>query len=413
MRAYSWLSYLSFWLTTTWAFAFLAGPGGVPSVDSRTGAPASTAVAVDLGLLLLFAVQHTVMARVGAKRWVSRWWDERAERSTFVLASSGCLALMFWQWRALPDIVWHLSAEPVRAAVWVLCASGWCLALVSTVPAGHLQFFGVRSERDGDLVTGGLYSRTRHPMMLGLLVAFWATPDLTVGHLLFASAATAYVFVGIRFEERDLRRRFGAAYDAYAREVPAVFPRPRRGSALARTEDTADTSRRPLACVAEPLIRAGDGADHALLGRFLARLSPASSYSRFLTGRSGTPACDLVTALLPDRPRGGALLAFLGGDLVDHGLWVRLADPSVAEVAVVVSDRHQRRGIGTALARAVVEDLVAHGVADVEVFSTSNNRAVARMVARAAPDARRELDGPTAVYSFAPPGLRVELPRSA
>jgi acetyltransferase len=165
--------------------------------------------------------------------------------------------------------------------------------------------------------------------------------------------------------------------------------------------------------VAEPHIRAGRRADRELLGEFLSALSPASSYARFLTGRPGTPSSGLLTALLPDRPRGGALLAFLGDELVGHGLWARTADPTVAEIAVVVADRHQRRGVGTALARAVLADLAAHGVDDVEVFSTSDNRAVARMVARAAPDARRELDGPTTTFSFAVPGRSEELPRTA
>jgi GNAT superfamily N-acetyltransferase len=142
-------------------------------------------------------------------------------------------------------------------------------------------------------------------------------------------------------------------------------------------------------------------------------LSPATSYARFLTGRPGPPSTKLLAALLPDRPRGRAKLAFLDGELVGHGVWLRLADPSVAEIAVVVSDRHQRRGIGTAIARAVVDDLVAHGVSEVEVFSASDNQAVARMVARAAPDARRELDGPTATYVFPAAGRGVGLPRTA
>ncbi|HET6937333.1 MAG TPA: isoprenylcysteine carboxylmethyltransferase family protein [Nocardioides sp.] len=228
LRTYSTACYIAFWLTTAWAVAFLANLPGVPSIDSRTGTPAAAALAVDLSLLLLFAVQHTVMARAGAKQWLTRWLDERAERSTYVLAANVCLALLFWQWRALPDSIWQLSSEPARAVVWAICAAGWCLALASTVPGGHLEFLGVRPEHDGELVVDGLYSWARHPMMLGLIVAFWATPDLTVGHLLFAAAATAYVFVGIRFEERDLRRRFGAAYDDYARRVPAVLPRPRR-----------------------------------------------------------------------------------------------------------------------------------------------------------------------------------------
>jgi protein-S-isoprenylcysteine O-methyltransferase Ste14 len=225
LRAYSLTCYLSFWVTTVWAVCFVAGLDAVPSIDGRTGTPAATAVAVDLSLLLLFAVQHTVMARAAAKEWLTRWLDERAERSTYVLAASGCLVLLFSQWRALPESIWHVSSEPARLALWVVCAAGWCLALASTVPAGHLEFLGVRPEKDGDLVVDGLYSWARHPMMLGLLVAFWVTPDLTVGHALFAGAATGYVFVGIRFEERDLRRRFGAAYADYAREVPAVLPR--------------------------------------------------------------------------------------------------------------------------------------------------------------------------------------------
>jgi GNAT superfamily N-acetyltransferase len=165
--------------------------------------------------------------------------------------------------------------------------------------------------------------------------------------------------------------------------------------------------------VVEPRIRAGGRPDQALLGEFLSGLSPETSYARFLTGRSGPPSPRFLAALLPERPQGGALLALLDGELVGHGLWARLAEPSVAEIAIVVSDRHQRRGIGTALARAVVEDLVAHGVTDIEVFGTSTNRAVARMVTRVAPDAQRELDGPTMRYAFPAPGRAVELPRSA
>jgi methanethiol S-methyltransferase len=233
IRTYSVLSYLAFWLTTGWAALFLADLGGVPSVDGRTGTSTLAALVLDLCLLLLFAVQHTVMARAGAKRRLTRWIDERAERSTYVLAASGCLALLFWQWRALPDQVWHLSSEPWRVAAWALCAAGWTLALASTVPAGHLAFLGVRPESDDGLVVTGLYSWVRHPMMLGLLVAFWATPDLTVGHLVFAVASTAYVVVGIRFEEHGLRRHFGAAYVDYARAVPALFPRPSRRRAVA------------------------------------------------------------------------------------------------------------------------------------------------------------------------------------
>ena len=175
---------------------------------------------------------------------------------------------------------------------------------------------------------------------------------------------------------------------------------------------------RLLTAVAEPGIRPGirpaSRADAELLGRLLSGLSPASAYSRFLTGLTGPPPPRLVTALLPQPPAGRAMLAFLGGTPVGHGVWVRLADASVAEIAIVVADGHQRRGIGTALAGAVTDDLAAHGVTDVEVFSISGNRAVARMVSRAAPGARRELDGPTATYTFPAAVRRTgQLPRTA
>jgi len=169
---------------------------------------------------------------------------------------------------------------------------------------------------------------------------------------------------------------------------------------------------RSLATVVAPCLRAASAADRDLLSGFVAQLSPASAYSRFLTGLSGQPSARLLTALLPERPAGGALLGFLDGELVGHGLWVRLGD-SVAEIAIVVADRHQRRGIGTALAGALMEDLVAHGVADVEVLSISDNRAVARMVARAAPDARRALDGPTTTWTFPAPSRSGVLSRTA
>ena len=170
---------------------------------------------------------------------------------------------------------------------------------------------------------------------------------------------------------------------------------------------------RHLAAVVEPRLRAACPADHELLAAFLTGLSPGSAYSRFLTGVGGSPTPRLLAALLPARPRGGAVLGFIDGELVGHGLWARLPDPTVAEIAIVVADRHQRRGVGTALARAVTDDLVAHGVRDVEVFSSTDNRAVARMVARAAPDARRELDGPTATWTFAARGQAVPVPRTA
>ena len=171
-------------------------------------------------------------------------------------------------------------------------------------------------------------------------------------------------------------------------------------------------SHRPLAIVVDPCIRVATAADRGAVGDLLSRLSPDSSYQRFLTDRTD-PSPRLLTALLPEGPRGGALLAFVGDELVGHGLWVRVRDGSVAEIAIVVADAYQRRGIGTALASAVTDDLVAHGVADIEVFSGSENRAVGRMVSRAAPDARREMEGPTTTWTFTARGRSSVLPRTA
>jgi GNAT superfamily N-acetyltransferase len=162
-----------------------------------------------------------------------------------------------------------------------------------------------------------------------------------------------------------------------------------------------------------PRIRPARPGDDALLEQLLAWLSPDSAHQRFLTGTAGGPSPRLVAALLPEPPAGRALLAFVGAELVGHALWVRLADPAAAEIAIVVADDHQRCGVGTALAGAVVDDLVAHGVRDVEVFSISDNRAVARMVARAAPAARRQLDGPTTTWSFPARSRVAALPRTA
>ena len=172
--------------------------------------------------------------------------------------------------------------------------------------------------------------------------------------------------------------------------------------------------RKTLATVADPRIRPAGPEDRDLLAAFLTGLSPESSQRRFLTGPSGAPSAKMLAALLPEPPAGGALLAFLDDEVVGHGLWVRLRNGTTAEIALVVADRHQRRGIGTALARALIDDLAAHGVTDVEVFSSTSNRAVARMVARRAPDARRELDGPESTYFFPARSSRSgTLPRTA
>jgi protein-S-isoprenylcysteine O-methyltransferase Ste14 len=177
------------------------------------------------------------MARTGFKRWWTRLVPRAAERSTYVLASSLVLLFLFWQWRPIPALVWDVAWVPGRWALWGLYGLGWTVAVGSTFLISHADLFGLRQTRAfgrGErpprprLQTPGLYRYVRHPLMTGLLVAFWATPRMTAGHLLFAAGMTAYVLVGLRFEERDLVRAFGDRYRTYRERVPMLLPRLKR-----------------------------------------------------------------------------------------------------------------------------------------------------------------------------------------
>ena len=224
-RVYSALAYAAFTLVSLWGVLFLADLGPTPALESHGSGPARVAVAVDVGLWVLFALQHSVMARAAAKRRLTRVVPARLERSTYVLAAGLALGLVFWQWRALPGTVWEVSAQPWAALLWAVYGAGWVTAVAATHMTDHWEFLGVKQAvGPAQLSERWLYAWVRHPMMLGLLVAFWVTPVMTTGHLLFALAGTAYVAVGVHFEERDLRRTLGPAYDDYARRVPALVP---------------------------------------------------------------------------------------------------------------------------------------------------------------------------------------------
>jgi protein-S-isoprenylcysteine O-methyltransferase Ste14 len=250
-RVYSALAYLAFAVSATWAIAFLADLRTVPVIDDTPSGPAWLAVLVDSGLLLAFALQHSVMARAGVKRRMARVVPAAIERSTYVLSTSLCLGLMFWQWRGLPASIWLVNAQPWVALLWAICALGWVIALGSTFMIDHLDFLGLRQggwarrgpDSSPSFAERWMYAWLRHPMMLGLLVAFWATPSMTAGHLLFAVAASGYIAVGVRFEERDLRGQLGDLYGEYARRVPRFVPRPPRSvPAALRTETNAGRS---------------------------------------------------------------------------------------------------------------------------------------------------------------------------
>nr|BFE57461.1 isoprenylcysteine carboxylmethyltransferase family protein [Dactylosporangium thailandense] len=215
IAGYAVIAYACFLLSAAWAAVFLVRG------DGPATRPAAAALAIDGALLLAFAVQHTVMARA----WFKRRIPAPVERSTYVLASALVLFAIFGLWQPVPAGIWRVG-EPFAAAIWVLFAAGWVLVVWSTFAVDHADFLGLkqawthlrrRAYHEPGFVRGGLYALVRHPMMLGLAITFWATPQMSAGHLFFAVAASGYILVGIRFEERDLRARFGAEYDDYAR----------------------------------------------------------------------------------------------------------------------------------------------------------------------------------------------------
>ncbi len=227
------LAWLGFVAITVWTVGFLAGVTVSRDVDGPARSATWPAVAADLAVLGLFAVQHSVMARRPVKAWLRRRIPASLERTTYVLATDVCLALLLVLWQPFGGQVWQVHGT-AAVVLWSLCAAGWVLAIGATFAVDHLELTGLRQagwasplppSESAELEVGGLHALVRHPLMTGLLLAFWVTPDMGASHLLFAAASTAYIAVGLRFEERDLRRSFGASYDAYAARVPALLPR--------------------------------------------------------------------------------------------------------------------------------------------------------------------------------------------
>jgi methanethiol S-methyltransferase len=234
---YGAVSYAVFCLTFLYAVGFLGNVWVPKSLDSGPTGPLGTALLVDLGLLTLFAVQHSVMARPAFKRLLTKVVSPAAERSTYVLASSLALIALFWQWRPLGGVVWDVQHAVGRALLYGGFAAGWALVLVTTFVINHFDLFGLRQtwrhfrrQRQEPLrfVTPVLYRIVRHPLYVGWLLAFWSTPTMTVTHLLFAAVTTAYILVAIQLEERDLMDAH-PEYAAYRARVPMLVPalRPR------------------------------------------------------------------------------------------------------------------------------------------------------------------------------------------
>lgn len=233
------VAYLVFFGTISYAVGFVAGMVVPKGIDDGTVVPAVEALIINLVLLSLFAVQHSVMARKPFKRWWTQFVPHAIERSVYVLLASLALILLFWQWRPMPDIVWQVVNPAAATALVALSLVGWVLVLTSTFLINHFELFGLhqviinlvgRKMPDARFKTPVLYKLVRHPIYLGFIIAFWATPVMTVGHLLFAAVTTAYIFVGIFLEERDLVAQFGEQYQRYRAQVGMLIPFRRKAS---------------------------------------------------------------------------------------------------------------------------------------------------------------------------------------
>jgi len=232
---YSVLAYLLANLAILYAIAFLGDfPFAPVTVDRGPEASPAVAVIVDLLLLGLFAVQHSVMARPAFKRAWTKIVPPAAERSTYVLAAAVALGVLYLGWRPIHGQVWDVTPPIARAVLWILFFAGWAILLAATFMIDHFELFGLSQgwsafrgaggAADASFKTPGLYRVVRHPIYLGLILGFWSTPTMTLGHLLFAIGGTGYIFVGIWFEERDLVAVFGERYRDYRRRVSMIVP---------------------------------------------------------------------------------------------------------------------------------------------------------------------------------------------
>jgi methanethiol S-methyltransferase len=231
---YGVVSYLVFFVTFLFAIGFVEGVIVPKTVDSGgAAAPTIEALIINLLLMSVFAVQHSVMARPAFKRWWTQLVPSSVERTTYVLLASLALALLIWQWRPMPAVVWQITEPHVATALIVLSFVGWLIVLTSTFLINHFELFGLHQVANNlagrpmpapRFRTPLFYHFVRHPIYLGFIIAFWAAPTMTAGHLLFAAVTTAYILVGIQLEEHDLIDIFGDQYRTYKKRVSMLVP---------------------------------------------------------------------------------------------------------------------------------------------------------------------------------------------